>query len=369
MKKAIAFIVLTTLILQLHAERLNYIFKNGENGYQCFRIPAMITTTKGTVLAFAEARKNNCGDAGDIDLVVKRSNDNGQTWSALSVVWSDEENTCGNPAPVVDQRNGKIFLLTTWNYGPDHESAIIARKSTDTRRIFVLSSTDDGINWSTPKEITKDVKQADWTWYATGPCNGIQIRKGTYKNRLVVPCDHIEGSTKKYFSHIIYSDDGGNHWKLGGSTPQDKVNECTVAELPNKTLMLNMRNYSGNKLRQVSLSNDGGLTWNDLKADTALPEPICQGSLLWYSFHKRKGFLAFSNPANEQGRTTMTIKLSYDYGQTWTKKKVLYAGPSAYSNLTVLPNGNIGCLYEAGAQSPYEGIVFDEIDISSFEKY
>ncbi|MFT3843744.1 MAG: sialidase family protein [Lacibacter sp.] len=362
MKKAIAFIVITILFQQLQAQQLHYIFQNGENGYQCFRIPAIITTNNATVLAFAEARKNNCSDAGDIDLVVKRSTDNGKTWSKLQVVWSDGENTCGNPAPVVDQRTGNIFLLSTWNLGTDHESDIINQKSKDTRRIFLLSSTDDGINWSSPKEITKDVKQDDWTWYATGPVNGIQIRKGRYKNRLVIPCDHIEAATKKYFSHIIYSDDGGNNWKLGGSTPQDKVNECTVAELPGKTLMLNMRNYSGNKLRQVSLSKDGGITWTNLKADTALPEPICQGSLLWYSFPKQKSFLAFSNPDNKTGRTNMTIKISYNKGRSWFIKKVLYNGPSAYSNLVVMPNGNLGCLFEAGLKSPYEGIVFEEID-------
>src|SRR5882724_3584866 len=113
------------------AQSFNYIYKNGDEGYTCFRIPALVTTTKGTVLAFAEARKNNCGDAGDIDLVLKRSGDNGKTWGPLQVVWSDSTNTCGNPTPVVDELTGSVILLSTWNLGPDHEKEINNRSSRD----------------------------------------------------------------------------------------------------------------------------------------------------------------------------------------------------------------------------------------------
>ena len=350
------------------AQELNYLYKSGENGYQCFRIPAIVTTTSGTLLAFAEARRNNCGDAGDIDLVVKRSSDGGKTWSVMQVVWDDSTNTCGNPAPVVDSRTGTVLLLSTWNLGTDHEKDIIAGTSKDTRRIFVFSSADDGRSWSAPREITKDVKKDDWTWYATGPVNGIQLRKGKHKGRLVIPCDHIEAATKKYYSHSIYSDDGGSTWALGGTTPEDMVNECTVAELPSGNLMLNMRNYGPTRHRKVSISKDGGESWSVPKTDTALTEPVCQGSLLWYAHPGKKPFLAFSNPANTGSRVAMTVKISYNKGKTWTLKKLLHAGPSAYSNLVQLPNGNLGCLYEAGNKNPYEGIVFEEIALGSFEK-
>ena len=140
---------------------LNYLFKPGDHGYKCFRIPAVIKTSKGSLLAFAEARKNHCGDADDIDLVLRRSEDGGQTWSPMIIVWDDGGNTCGNPAPVVDARNGRIVLLSTWNLGGDHEPQIINLKSKDTRRIFVMHSDDDGLQWSTPREITTDVKQPD----------------------------------------------------------------------------------------------------------------------------------------------------------------------------------------------------------------
>lgn len=352
----------------LSSQQLNHIYKTGEEGYSCFRIPAMVTTPKGTILAFAEARRNNCGDAGDIDLVVKRSSDAGKTWSPLSIVWNDSTNTCGNPAPVIDSRTGKIILLSTWNLGTDHEKDIIQQLSKDTRRVFVLSSSDDGNSWSSPAEITKDVKPANWTWYATGPGSGIQIRKGKHKGRMVVACDHIESQSNKYYSHAIYSDDRGKSWKLGGTTPQDKVNESTIAELSNGDLMLNMRNFGPTRVRQVAISKDGGKTFGDIYSDTTLLEPVCQGSLISKAVQGKKRMMVFSNPANRTARSVMTARISYDDGKNWPLKKVLYAGPAAYSNLTVLPNGNMACLYEAGYEKAYEGIVFQEILLSDFTK-
>ena len=347
-----------------------YLFESGKDGYKTFRIPAIVTSTKGTILAFAEGRKNGASDTGDIDLVLKRSEDNGKTWSALSVVWNDNENVCGNPAPVVDQSTGTIYLLSTWNLGSDHESDIIKQTSKDTRRVFVLSSVDEGQTWSAPKEITQSVKLPNWTWYATGPCHGIQSVKGLTAGRLIIPCDHIEAVTNKYFSHSIYSDDHGKSWMLGGSTPQDQVNECTIAELSDGKLMLNMRNYDrSQKARKISLSNDGGITWGNIYSDKTLPEPICQGSLLQvYSNGKGKSRLLFLNPADESKRQNLTLRLSFDEGSTWTKTKVLYAGPSAYSDLTWLPNRNIGCFYEAGPANPYQGIIYQEVSLSGLEK-
>ncbi len=347
-------------------QELNHLYKSGEERYRCFRIPAIVATNQGTLLAFSEGRKNNCGDSGDIDLVVKRSRDGGQTWSGLCIVRDDGGNTCGNPAPVVDRNTGKIILLSTWNLGSDHESQIIEGTSQDTRRIFVMSSSDDGISWSAAREITPDVKKPDWTWYATGPVNGIQMRAGKFKGRLIIPCDHIEAVTKKYYSHTIHSDDGGSTWALGGTTPTDMVNECTVAELPNGKLLLNMRNYTSLRIRQTSLSPDGGETWSELKGDATLIEPVCQASLLWYGHKGRKPFLAFSNPASRDSRTRMTVRISYDQGKTWKLKYVVHEGPSAYSNLVVLPNGNLACLFEAGMKSPYEGIVFRELSFNDF---
>lgn len=351
-------ILLISADIQAQSNDLNYLYKAGDNGYKCFRIPAIVTTVKGTLLAFAEARRNHCGDADDIDLVVRRSEDGGMTWSPMILVWDDGGNTCGNPAPVVDARTGRILLLSTWNLGSDHEPQIINQTSKDTRRVFVMHSDDDGLQWSKAREITSDVKQKDWTWYATGPCNGIQIRKGPHAGRLVLPCDHIEAGSKKYFSHAIYSDDGGNNWKLGGSTPTDQVNECTVAELPKGKLLLNMRNYNQIRFRQTSLSDDGGNTWSALRQDTSLPEPVCQASLIRLWSAGRKPVLSFSNPASQKGRVNMTVRWSYDGGQSWPVSKVVHSGPSAYSNLVELKDKKLGLFFEGGMKSAYEGIAW-----------
>lgn len=337
------------------------LYQSGSEGYACFRIPAILTSKNGVLLAFAEGRKDHCGDAANIDLVLKRSFDGGKTWTPLQVVWSDSTNTCGNPSPVLDQKSGKILLLSTWNLGADHESQIIDNQSKDTRRIFLLSSEDEGEHWSAPRELTADVKQPNWTWYATGPCNGIQIKKGKYKGRLVIPCDHIESGSKKYFSHVIYSDDGGTQWQLGGTTPSDQVNESTVAELPKGRLMLNMRNYTSVRIRQVTESKDGGITWSELRGDSSLVEPVCEGSLIRVDRKGEPSYLAFSNPSDAKKRVRMTVKISYDWGRSWQVKKVLHEGPAAYSNLVGLADGRLGCLYEAGEKAAYEGIVFEVI--------
>lgn len=332
------------------------LFESGTNGYNTFRIPAIITTLKGTLLAFAEGRKNGSSDSGDIDLVMRRSEDNGKTWGGLVVIRDDGMNVCGNPAPVQDMVTGKIFLLSTWNLGSDNEPEIIKGISTDTRRVFIMASSDDGRTWSEPIEITGSVKQDNWTWYATGPCHGIQVRKGEFRNRLIIPCDHIEAVTEKYYSHIIYSDDSGITWKQGGTTPQDQVNECSVAELPDGKLMLNMRNYDRKqKARKISFSDDGGMTWSDISPDPVLVEPICQASLL---SHPRKRLLFFLNPADMESRQNMTLRVSADGGKIWKTSYLLHRGPAAYSDMTIMKNNGIGCLYEAGARSPYEGIVF-----------
>jgi sialidase-1 len=341
------------------------LFISGQDGYHTYRIPALAVTTQGTVLAFCEGRQLGRGDSGDIDMLVKRSADQGRTWSAQQVIWDDAGNTCGNPCAVVDRDTGTIWLLMTWNRGDDHEREIIALTSRDTRRVFVTSSRDDGLTWNEPQEITRDTKQPNWTWYATGPGSGIQIQHGPHQGRLVIPCDHIDAATKHYFSHVIYSDDHGQSWQLGGTTPEHQVNECEVVELLDGRLMLNMRNYDRTrKNRQVAVSDDGGLSWKDQRFDPALIEPICQAAIQRYQWPEgdRKNVILFSNPASTDSRVNMTLRASYDEGQTWPVSKTLHAGPSAYSDLAVLANGSIACLYEAGQSHAYESIVFATVE-------
>jgi sialidase-1 len=326
------------------------VFVSGEGGYHTYRIPSVIVTPKGTVLALCEARKAGRGDAGNIDLVQRRSTDGGKTWDKMQVVWDDGDNTCGNPCPVIDAKTGTIWLLLTHNIGSDTESAIVGGKSKAGRTVWVTSSTDDGLTWAKPTEITKDVKKPEWTWYATGPGIGIQLKSG----RLLIPCDSKSEGGKVRESHVVFSDDSGKTWKLGGVVGPH-CNESQAVELADGSVMLNMRTYQANNRRMVAISKDGGETFTKPVEDKALIEPVCQGSIL--RLPGEKGGILFSNPASLK-REKLTVKLSRDEGKTWAFAKELHAGPAAYSCLTVLPNGEIGCLYERGDKTAYDTITF-----------
>jgi sialidase-1 len=347
--------------------RTTDVFVAGTDGYHTYRIPVIIVTTNRTVLAFCEGRKNSRSDTGDIDLLVKRSTDGGKTWSAQQVIWSDAENTCGNPAPVVDQATGIIWLLMTWNLGTDHEKDIHARTSKASRRVFVTHSADDGKTWSKPDEISSAVKEHDWTWYATGPVNGIQLARGRHAGRLVIPCNHSaprEGGGSVSRSHIIYSDDHGITWELGG-LEDERTNESTIVELSDGALLHNMRSYREKGLRAVATSFDGGLTWSGARDDATLIEPVCQASILRYSWPDggERSRILFSNPASLK-RQSLTVRLSYDEGKTWPVGRTIHAGPAAYSCLAVLPDQRVGCLFECGTKSPYEKIVLAALSMS-----
>jgi|GEM_PF-949152 len=347
------------------------LFISGLDGYHTYRIPSIAVSTHGTILAVCEGRKNSSGDSGDIDLIIKRSEDHGKTWSRQEVIWDDGSNTCGNPCMVADRETGTIWLLGTWSNGEDTEHEIINQTAIDTRRIFVLSSSDDGISWSKPVEITEYVKKSAWTWYATGPGSGIQIKNGPFKNRLIIPCDHIEAETKHYYSHIIYSDDKGKTWKLGGRTPEHMVNECQVVELSGGRIMLNMRNYDPSmRHRQIAFSDNGGIRWYKQRFDKTLVEPICQAATEGYSRpgDGRNGIIFFSNPASGERRENMTLKASYNEGKSWSDSIVLYKGPSAYSDLDITDEGHVAVLYEAGINNPYESIVFAKVSPETMRK-
>jgi len=326
------------------------VFVSGRDGYHTYRIPAIVVTREGKLLAICEGRKNSSGDHGDICLLLKGSTDGGRTWGEQQVIYADpseEDVTIGNPCPVVDQDTGAIWLS-------------FCRDNND---VFMTHSEDEGESWSAPLDITGEVKKPDWTWYATGPVNGIQLRGGPNRGRLVMPCDHrVKGAgewRESGRSHVIYSDDHGVTWRLGDATDWG-MNECTVVELTDGTVMLNIRSYRGKGQRAVALSEDGGVSWSECVDDPTLVEPVCQAGILRHTWADDRGGrsrILFCNPAGNE-RAKMTVRLSYDEGQTWPVAKLLNAGPSAYSCLVALPDGTIGCLYETGKERAYETITF-----------
>lgn len=352
------------------------LFTAGENGYNTYRIPAVVQATDGSLLAFCEGRKSGRGDAGNIDIVMKRSTDGGQTWGSQVVLWDDGSNTCGNPCPVVDQITGEIFLLLTHNLGHDHESAIIRKTAESTRTVWVMSSKDHGLTWSEPRNITSTTKDPEWGWYATGPGNGIQIQHGPRKGWLVIPCDHsyddengnVRGGPFEYGSHTIFSKDHGRTWEMGGVI-RPRVNECQVVEIgtgnaANGTLLMNMRSYFGEMRRTHAVSYDGGLSWTEPQRVDELVEPVCQASIIRHDYlnTSNNSFILFSNPASTNRRHNMSIRVSTDEGKTWPLIQTIHAGPAAYSSMVALP-GQIGVLYEAGVKDPYEAIIFHILSV------
>lgn len=328
------------------------LWTSGQDGYHSYRIPALLTTQSGALLAFCEGRRNNRRDDGDIDLIMKRSTDGGVTWSPHTVVYEQggaAELTIGNPCPVVDQDTGVIWMPFC----------------RDNKEVLITKSEDDGATWSAPVNISSDVMHGHWVWVATGPGVSIQIQQGPHKGRLVVPCDHgvMSGEQRIHHSHVFFSDDHGDTWQLGGSLPEH-TDESQVVELTDGRLLINMRSYWGKVAkdkerlgkRALAWSDDGGATWSDLAFDETLIEPVCQGSFLRHTLAADGGRdrLLFSNPASTESRTNMTVRVSYDEAESWLVAKSLHSGPSAYSSLAVLSDETIACLYERGDDSAYE---------------
>ncbi|MCE9531022.1 MAG: glycoside hydrolase, partial [Planctomycetes bacterium] len=293
----------------------------------------------------------------------KRSADGGKTWNAVELVHEEggkEMIGIGNPCPVVDVETGHIWLF-------------FCRRN---RNVMVTHSTDDGKTWAKVEEM-KSLRKPDWSWYATGPGIGIQKRQAPHKGRLVIPCDHRVGNEVLSQSHVLFSDDHGKTWQLGGDVAP-RTNECQVAERSDGSLLINARNHwardgadkSKGGVRITAVSKDGGSTWGDVRFDKALIEPICQASLLRYSSGEGKqNRLLFCNPAHPTKRRILTIRLSYDDGETWPVSKALTVWGAeeyvAYSSLVVLPDGDIGCMYERyQKESGRVGIAFTRLSLA-----
>jgi sialidase-1 len=368
MARVLFFLLTLTRLVLARAVEETDVFISGQDGYHTYRIPAAIRAKNGDLLAFCEGRKNGGGDAGNIDLLLKRSSDGGKTWSPQQILWDDADNTCGNPCPVLDEATGTLWLLLTHNLGSDKEKDIVARTIRGSRTVWVASSIDHGRTWTKPVEITATTKDPSWTWYATGPGIGIQIKHGPHAGRLVIPCDYNyndppDSKTSEHGSHVIFSDDHGKTWQLGG-TIKPGMNECQVAELfdDEGTLLIDMRSYLGRAVRAESRSTDGGKTWSAPVDAPALIEPICQASLLRAEAAK---LLLFSNPASAKMRENLTVRASADNAKTWRDVVVLHAGPAAYSSLVELSATEAGCLYERGEKRAYEKITFARFPIGT----
>ncbi|MET8825130.1 sialidase family protein [Streptomyces sp. NPDC004610] len=346
------------------------LFKASQDpGYACFRIPAIVRTTRGTLLAFAEGRVLNCGDATDIDLVVKRSTDGGRTWGPLQVVSEGGGDTHGNPSPLVDRETGRILLAQTRNPGrTDSASCEIPCPRTP----YLQYSDDDGRTWSAPRDLSAQIQPARWnSWYATGPVHGVQIDSGPYAGRLVfgVNAETWNGSrVTANDAALIISDDGGTTWRVGATdswpiaadgTFGQKPSEVTLEAQADGSLLISAREQDGTALghRSQAVSTTGGSSFDTpFQHVPDLYTPQVQGALLRFGDR-----MLLACPADPDRRRTMMVRSSYDGGRTWDsvdRGTVVSRDWAGYSDLADLGSSTVGLLYEGGAVDARDEIRF-----------
>ncbi|MBX9366348.1 exo-alpha-sialidase [Streptomyces sp. WAC04114] len=347
-------------------------FHAGQEGYASFRIPAVVATRTGDLLAFCEGRVGSRDDFGNIDIVLKRSTDGGHTWGPLQVAARNGDSLAGNPAPVVLD-TGRILLVHVRNAAHATEDAI--RRGTvsaaDGRRVWVQHSDDEGRTWSAPREITREAKRPEWRWYATTPGHAIQLTTGL----VVVPANHSlpptgtdNGTEGRYNGgHCLLSDDAGATWRIGyvddDTDGYINANETTAAELPDGRVYFNTRNDSPSPgTRADAHSADGGRTLvKPFRPQAGITAPVCEAAVLQL---RDPDLLLYSGPADPGFRALMTIRTSTDGGTTWRPAYTVDGLPAAYSDLVRIDTDTVGLLYETGDFGAYETITFRRVPVT-----
>jgi sialidase-1 len=305
-----------------------------QEGVSCYRIPAIETAPNGDLIAAIDERVPSCGDlkwSKDINIVLRRSADNGQTWSAIeTVVDFPLGQSASDPSLIVDRVTNEIFLF--YNY-------MDLDKEKDVYYLHLVSSKDNGKTWSEPRDITTQIALPGWKkdfkFITSG--RGIQLRDGTLLHTMV----NLDNG-----GHVFGSDDHGKTWYLINNSIRP-FNESKIVELTNGDWMINSR-VQGLGYRYVHISKDRGASWHSY-GDTTLIDPACNASIIRYTSLEdgyKKNRLLFSNAKRKKGRMNMTVRISYDEGKTWSEGKTIYTGGSAYSSMTILKNGDIGLFFE-----------------------
>lgn len=349
------------------------VFVGGEEGYHTYRIPAITTTKSGALLAFAEGRVTR-SDHAQNDIVMKRSRDNGVTWEPVKVIASDGENSLNNPCVLVVRETGRVLLM--FQHYPaasgGERGVVPGVKGDQICKNLIMYSDDDGSTWSEWEDITPTTKRPNVvTSIASGPGNGIQLRNGKYAGRIIMPFN--QGPFKEWRVYAVYSDDLGKTWAYGNVAPNGDGrgegkglgNEVLMAELSDGRVRINSRSYNGNRHRKTAVSEDGGETWTPLVDIEEQTEPQCNGGFIRFSDAKdgEKGRLVYTGPVAQRSRTQGTVFVSYDDGESWSTQKELVEGRFAYSALTRVANGEVGCLYETGDKDAYDTIRFASFNL------
>jgi sialidase-1 len=342
------------------------LWTSGAGECHTYRIPALAALPDGAVLAFCEGRRHSAHDHGQIDLMLRRSDDGGSTWEPSCPLVQQDGMTCGNPCPIVDAQRGNVWLLLCKNPAQDRQGLVM--RGLGQRTVWALHSGDSGRTWSAPRQITDQVKHPRWTWYATGPGHGLQLASG----RLVAPANHCnpwhyQKDLDRYTAHAILSDDGGRSWRVGGSIDEN-TNEGMLVELSDGSLFFHGR-YEGRDdfRRVVSFSCDGGESFAPARRDSALFDPTCQASSLRATTPDARAadLVLFANPASlvPMGRSHLTVRASLDRCATWPIARTLHFGRSAYSDLAQNRGGELLCLYEHGEHENYQHLMLARFNL------
>lgn len=314
------------------------------------RIPALLMTAQGTLIAVAEGRDKATDQAGN-DLLVAVSKDQGQGWSKPAIAYEQGDDSCNNPCLVQDAKSGRVFLFfqTFPAGGKEFGGLPVGPQDPQGNRLKYVTSDDEGATWSKPIDVSLALKPALAVTCASGPGIGIQLTQGKFTGRLVVPFNS-QDAKRNFVNWVAISDDAGKTWQRSQEVPQEgmQLNEVQVAETTKGDIYLNSRRWKGTAFRKVSRSHDGGISWSKAVDDSALPEPTCQGSLLTVG-QGATSALFFLNPAGK-GRANGTLRRSDDNGVTWAESTLLFPGPFAYSSLAKVSDG-LGVLYEPNSNT------------------
>jgi sialidase-1 len=336
------------------------IFEPGQAGSKFYRIPAIVTAMNGDLVAVIDARRKSTADmqhVRDIDIAIRRSSDNGNTWTETEFVTDFPDGQVGSdPALIVDKQTGEIFCF--YNY-LDHDLEINKTRPSRTAvnyRHYVQSSKDHGKTWSKPKDIRDDimpkgVKERDFVFITSG--SGVQTSSGALIHTI---CHVGKGG------YLFGSNDHGKTWKALETASYAPANENKFLELSDGRWMINARS-NGNKARYIHVSKDKGKSWESYK-DTNLPDPGCNAEPIIYTL-KMDGYaknrLLFVNSHSTKGRKNLVLSLSYDDGKTWTHKKCLEKGAAGYSTITICKNGDIGIFFENGKKMKFVRVTLKDL--------
>lgn len=335
------------------------LFRSGHADYRSYRIPSLAITRQGTILAAVAGRFEGHGDWGNIDTMLRRSTDGGKSWDEQRVIADDGANTVDNATFIIDPESDTIYLMYQINYA----------------RAYLKQSTDEGVNWSPPREITDvfdEFRTRDgypWEVLAMGPGHGITTRTG----RMIVPvwlATHRRH--RPSISATVYSDDQGKTWQAGEiivANNERTINpsEHMLVERADGRIMANIRTESKQHRRLLSVSDDGARDWSEPEFEDSLYEPICMAGfaaaptadgssdqvLLFTHPNSGPNAPGYDPEWGARARRNLTLRMSHDQGATWNDGLVIESGPSAYSDIAVGGDGYVYILYETGSNEKH----------------